>query len=73
MMKMRRAKTTKFRDLVPKSAELDDLLIDLEKGKKSSDDYGDLSGSLHAKEAKKKQFKGERVVDFPRQATLLRR
>ena len=69
-MKMRRAKTTMFRDLVPKSADADDLLFDMEKGKaKKVDDYGDLTSSIKSPT----KPKGERIVDFPRQATIFRR
>lgn len=47
--KLRKSLTTKFREFVPKSADVDDLLFDLEKGKKSSEDYGDISGTQKKK------------------------
>ena len=52
-----------FRELVPKSADADDLLFDMEKGKaKNVDDYGDLTSSIKSPS----KPKGERIVDFPR-------
>lgn len=75
MMKMRRAKTTLFRDFVPKS----DLFADEETGNgKLKEDMTDYIGAAAAEQKspvkRQPSIRDEmRVVDFPRQATIFRR